>query len=184
MTPVQFKTRYLDSQPTLPPGIDLGLDEFVVFPESEVEPLRISADDKEFLTVSGLPKSAAPFLSFGPSGKIFLRRMSELGLSDDFRRYRVIGFNSCGDVICIDEEADGMVIYLNHDLNIKIVFVNSSVGRLSSCLCVYAEFIKDRDGGRCAAAIRQIDPGAMDEGAFWRAVCRFNNVDLVTECRF
>jgi SUKH-4 immunity protein len=167
MEPEMFKKRFIQALPDLPPDLDLRLDEFVLFPETEVEVLQIPKDDKLILTASGLPKDAAPFLSFGSSRGVFLRRMSAFGLPKDFDRFRTIGFNSSGDMICLDEGDGGRVVYLNHDDNMKVVYMNSGIRSLALSLCLYGEFMLNREADVCRAAIRKVDPKAVEPGSFW-----------------
>lgn len=64
MTPQEFKSRFIELLPSVPPDIDLELDRFVTFPSEHVASLRIPDKHKAFLTESGLPADAAPFLNF------------------------------------------------------------------------------------------------------------------------
>src|SRR5690349_325927 len=141
MTPSEFKSRHVAGLSEVPPGILLSLGEFVVFPRAEVDRLTILGSDKDLLVSPGLPKSAAPFLAFDLSPRDQLRRVSrEYGLSAEFDRYRMIGFNACGDPICLDETDGGRVVYLNHDCHMDVVFMNSGVRALALSLCAFSEF--------------------------------------------
>lgn len=167
MQPGDFKERFIRSLPDLSSDIDRRFDEFILFPETEVEALQIPKEDKLILTVSGLPRDAAPFLCFGSSGGGFLRRMSEFGLPQAFDRFRTVGFNSSGDMICIDEGSGGRVVYLNHDDNMREVYINFCMRSLAQCLCLYAELMLGGTVDSCRAAIREVDPEAVESGSFW-----------------
>src|SRR5262245_16094323 len=121
ITPQEFKTRYLENIPLLPPDLPelrRRFEEFIHFPDSVVQGLNISQSDKAILSSSGLPKSAAPFLAFGLSPDRILQPLSNaLELSDSYSRFRMIGHNGSGDMLCIDEQDEGSVVYLNHDNN-------------------------------------------------------------------
>src|SRR5437764_714961 len=122
MSPAEFKTRFIASLPDVPPGLGLRLDEFVVFPAAVVEGLNIGDSDKAILTVSGLPRDASPFLSFSLSAALVLRPLTEAGgVPDSYSRYRMIGQNGSGDMICIDEASSGAVVYFNHDRDMAAV---------------------------------------------------------------
>lgn len=168
MAPHEFKRRYIASLPHLPPGVELHLDEFVVYSEEDVFKLSIPDADKELLTKCGLPRDVAPFLSFGLTPADRLRPFSEVyGLPESFGRYRMVGHNSSGDMICLDEATFGRVVYLNHDRGMEVVFMNSSVLALAECLCAFGEFMLDRDPEACREKIRKADPPAMEPGSFW-----------------
>jgi hypothetical protein len=171
MSPSEFKSRFIAGLPKIPAGLDLKPDEFFRFPATVVDKLKISKADKAILTISGLPKDAAPFLSFGFQKKSdILKSMGrEFGLPDDVcSRYKMIGFNGSGDMICINDSGDGAVVYLNHDRNMEVVFMNSGVVKLAECLCLFHEFQQSKDGDACRRAIRKVDPKAMGDQSFWR----------------
>lgn len=170
MSSSAFKKRFLASLPEVPAELDLQIDEFVQFPATAVNELKIRKADKAILNVSGLPKQAAPFLSFGfPDEPDMLKPVSrECGLPDDqFGQYKMIGQNGYGDLICIDDSNGGAVVYLNHDRNNEVVFMNSSVSKFAECLCLFSEFRRSRDAGVCRRGIQNADPKAMEESNFW-----------------
>ena len=67
MTPSEFKSRFIDLLPPVPPELDLHLDRFVTYPRDRVEALPIPESHKAFLLETGLPVDAAPFLTFDVS---------------------------------------------------------------------------------------------------------------------
>ncbi|MDZ4781334.1 MAG: SUKH-4 family immunity protein [Planctomycetia bacterium] len=149
---------------------DLGREirEFVRFPISLVQNLMIRPPDKAILSESGLPNQASPFLSFGLSPKDMLQRLSDgYGLDASYDRYSMIGHNGSGDMICIDEQNEGSVVYLNHDNNMQVVFMNSSVTALAECLCILAVFMRSKDATECRDALQRADSSAMRSGTFW-----------------
>lgn len=170
MSPDEFKARYIASLPDVPADLGLRLDDFVVFPAAAVDGLNIGNLDKSILTVSGLPRDASPFLSFRRPDALVLQPLSKVGgVPDSYVRYRMIGQNGYGDMICIDEATNGTVVYLNHDRDLEVVFINSNVTALAQSLCYFAEFMKDKDAEVCGRAIRGADPPAMASGRFWPA---------------
>lgn len=181
MSPADFKSRFISTLPEIPAEIGLRLDEFFVYPEVLVNHLAIPRTDKDILTVSGLPKDAAPFLTFGMGKGDCLRRLGEAyGLSQEFGRYRMIGSNSSGDMICIDEARDGMIVYLNHDNNMQVIYMNSGVCSLASSLCAFGKLMLDGDAAACRAAIHEVDPKAIEPGNFWAAEIDNEEIDRRT----
>ena len=70
-------------------------------------------------------------------------------------------------MICIDEENDGAVVYLNHDRHMQVVFMNSNVTAFATVLCLFAELMRNKDAESCRRGIQEIDPTAMTSGNFW-----------------
>jgi hypothetical protein len=168
MTPAEFQARYLKSLPEVPPELDLRLHVFAPFPAANVAPLTIPASDKQILVECGLPQDAPPFLSFGQLGTNLLDPADKIsGLPNAYNRFRAIGTNSCGDLICLDVEAFGRVVYLNHDRHNEVIYMNSGVSALAVSLCAFQEGMRARDASACQDAIRAADPEALSPGSFW-----------------
>src|SRR4051812_1865964 len=91
-------------------------DRLTAFPESSLADVRLPTDARAFLAEAGLPDEAAPFLNFKPPKRGTLERVSHIYRQPPvYDRYRIIGGNGSGDPVCLDEEADGQIVYLNHD---------------------------------------------------------------------
>jgi hypothetical protein len=76
----------------------------------------------------------------------------------------MIGSDGAGNPICV-EQSTGTVIMLEHeDWFRTLQFVNSSIRQLAECLLAY---MGEHDADRFRVAIRQIDPPALTESAFW-----------------
>ena len=113
---------------------------------------------------SELPKAASPFLNFGLRDEALLQPASVFGgLPESYNRYLMIGHNGNGDMICIDQESGAV----NHDNNMDVVFMNSSVTALAHSLCVFSEQMGGRDADACCREILEIDPAAISRGSFW-----------------
>jgi len=83
----------------------------VQFPKESVERLALSDADKEFLVEAGLPKAAAPFLSFDIPTSGELPTVAERWRqADEFRRYRSIGSDGSGNPIALDLDQQGEVV--------------------------------------------------------------------------
>ncbi len=157
--------------------------------------LNLTAESRDFLVNTGLPVSAAPYLDFDlNSRRAFLpvHLVWEHCLGSEYGHFRIIGNTGWGDPICIDETCPSRIIYLNHDDEFKMVFVNSSVPQLAHCLLIYREFVQKvrQAGGEDAflkgsfpkepwewvcEQFRQVDDPALDEGAFWANELRIYN---------
>ena len=177
MSPEEFKNHWITEYYSL-----------IHFSEHAVDLLRISAPSKTFLKTAGLPKDAAPFLSFGGPRLAAIPSVSHVWKKDaEFERYRMIGSNGSGDPICIDEDRNGGVYYLNHDNKWISIFMNSSVEQLAYSLLAYRKLGeetrkqgKDDDwlNGNIPPALSQlfiseleaIDSKATDRGTFWNEI--------------
>lgn len=155
------------------------------FPAASVEPLALSADDKAFLVQAGLPEDAAPFLSFGMKRSGQLATLCEVYRQpDSFRRYRLMGSDSVGNPIALDEGSTGEVVVLDHENRFAPMPMNSSVRQLAESLLAYRKLVADTqaefgpdaflDGKTSAAGraelrrtLETIDAAAMRPGCFW-----------------
>jgi hypothetical protein len=122
MNPEKFRDYYINLLPSTSLDLDLKLDEFINFPIAKVEQLNIPQLDKDLLTIAGLPADASPFLSFGLNGEILLEPLSLIKDISEGSHCKMIGHNSNGDIICIDESDAGSIVYFNHDLNMSKEF--------------------------------------------------------------
>jgi hypothetical protein len=156
-----FRSHYLSLLPSVPPELNLEIDEFICFSSSGVRGLLIPEGDKELLLKSGLPCNAPPFLSFGTVGDTILEAI------DGQLDCKAIGNTSYGDTICIDESDGGSIVYLNHDRDMLKVFMNSSVRALAHSLCAYLEFQQNRDVELFRRSIYDFDERAMESNSFW-----------------
>ena len=157
----------------------------VRFPAESLQTLKISRDDREFLSKAGLPKSAASWIGFHlPYFGSWILPEDELP-SEDYRRIYLIGANGCGDPIAIDGTANGQVVELFHEGRYARRFMNTSVRHLAACLLAYRQFVVDTEkmngedaylSGNIPPELRRrveeelvsIDPAAMNPGSFWR----------------
>lgn len=162
------------------------LTEVVLYPAEAVLQLNIPEDAREFLTHTGLPDSAAPFLSFSvpESGEPLPTVAEQSGLGSEYAAYAVIGHSGSGDPIAIATDGSGTVVCFNHDNDFEKVFVNTSVRQFAESLKAYAEFVrKTRQlggpdalaggnipphlGDWITARLTEIDPPALQPGCHW-----------------
>jgi hypothetical protein len=168
MTPTEFKARFEKAQGPVPDDIDLDLAKFRAFPEERIAALEIDAPSKRILREVGFPEDAAPFLSFREKADKVLRKLPSAFsfLGQEFARYRLLGSNGSGDFICIDE-SDGSIVYLNHDSDMKRVFINSSLVQFAESLCLIAEALQSGYATDFIGELSRIDPAAVGERVMW-----------------
>lgn len=168
MTPVEFQNRFRNAQRPLPDGVELDLGKFRTFPQERIDELTIDDASKDILREVGFPEEAAPFLSFAEKEDKILRRLSSAFsfLSKDFDRYRLLGSNGSGDFICIDED-NGSIVYLNHDAEMKRVFINSSLLQFAESLCLMAEAMQSDYTIDFHDELSRIDPASTASDAMW-----------------
>ena len=168
ITPQQFKQRWEK----------VSDDRLVPFPGSSLSDVRVASDARAFLVEVGLPAKAAPGLDFGPPKSGTLERASAVWHQPcAFGRYRIIGGNGSGDPVCLDEEAEGEVVYLNHDNRFMRVLMASSVFSLAECLVELRDLIVNAGGdtervtpdeyAQLLARFRALDPAISGKGGFW-----------------
>ena len=135
MTPQQFKDIWTSIDDNLSP---LRYDKLVS--------LKLSKSTIEFLVISGLPKDAAPFISFCRDSNDKFDDINKLTtqydfLDFEFEKYIVIGSCSDGDPIVINIENNDQIEWLDHDDLFPSMFFNSSINSLAECLVIYRDFI-------------------------------------------
>ena len=143
------------------------------FPPESLADVKIPVDARNFLLEAGLPDSAAPFLNFEVPKKGSLPTVSqEWKLPENYSHFRVIGFNGSGDPICLDENASGAVVYLNHDTRFERILINTSVLHLAESLLAFRSCIEKRKIAEselwCLEELERIDKIAWQETNFWR----------------
>ncbi len=164
MNPQDFKKLWVNKE-----------DSLESFDSSSIKDLQTDSLTKEHL-FSGLPKDAAPFLSFGPCHDANLQSVAEqFELEIEFDHFKIIGWNGYGDPIAIDEKNNN-IVYLNHDDEFGYVFMNSSIGQMMQFLLIFREFIdltnaepieKHQELFKSAIAkLNTIDPIAIQEGTW------------------
>ncbi len=162
-------------------------------PLKKLRDLQLPAEAKDFLSSAGLPKEAAPFLSFDDLAVLETVEQA-YELSEDFRRYRIIGSTGSGDPICLDEVVNGEVVYLNHDKRFQRVFVNASIPQLAESLLAFRHLGRQTmakngedafiDGDIpehlktwITQELKRIDSKALDKECFWNEMLSEFNCD-------
>lgn len=160
MKPGEFKRQW-----------EVGGDALIVFPADYVASSPIPNEAKQFLSEEGLPRDAAPFLSFGPTSRPW-------GLLDCLE----IGANGSGDPITI--MADGTVLYRNHDADFAGCYINRDLATLAASLLRFRLLISETQracgpdgyldglvppnlGADFTAFLSSVDADALQPGAMW-----------------
>lgn len=160
-------------------------DSLVVYSTESLVEVSIPDESRVFLTLAGLPESAAPFLDFSaPENGTLPTAAAVWHLPSDYDCYRIIGSDGSGDPLCIDESRDGQVVSLNHDNFFQRVLINSSIPQLAESLLAYRHLVietQKRNGedafldGDIPGELKQwlrkelirIDSSAVQENCFW-----------------
>ncbi|UKM66600.1 SUKH-4 family immunity protein [Flavobacteriaceae bacterium GSB9] len=109
--------------------------------------LGLSESSIEFLVKSGLPDSAAPFLSFSKDSNDVYDSVQKLTtiydfLEPEFEKYIVIGTCNDGDPIVINTGNNDRIEYLDHEDYFSSQPFNSDLSAMAKCLIAYRDFIK------------------------------------------
>lgn len=162
--PRSFKQRFLAALPTTPAGLNLQLDEFVVFEQDSL----VELDDRaiRLLTEQGLPRRASPFLSFSGYPNAEVANLRESGVIP--QGFVPLGQNGSGDLLGVDASTKE-VIYFNHDAQNARVFINSTLDLFTESLCLYQEHLRGGAMHLCLGKIEAIDPAAAKPGSMWHA---------------
>ena len=152
-------------------------DELLTFERSALERLNINPKQINFLTEIGLPRDAAPFLTFENE----LQTLNEnYGLDEpEFLTKIVIGSDGAGDPICI-ELTNQRIYACDHEDDFEPRFMNSSVTELFKFISLIAEFNKrpleneeddfeftDEELFDLTTKMRLLDPKALEPSTFW-----------------
>jgi hypothetical protein len=174
IAPAYFKSQWLTdvvAKDPLPDDVQL-----VTAPASRLAATRLPESASQFLAEAGLPKACAPCLTFEEVAK-GLPRIWELYSPTEWtakekqplEHYLMIGGDGDGNPICVDER-DGRIVVVDHELlfdpkrvGARIQLINSSVAQLAESLLV----IHTASTAGRRNMLLQIDPAALEKGAFW-----------------
>lgn len=159
MTPAEFVRRW---------QLDTTSDGLVRLAPQRAIGSGIGANALHFLLEAGLPRSAAPGLSFADVARD-CPSVEQVWDINDFPpgRFRVIGSDDTGDPICLDASSDDRVVRLMHDCGWseqQPMLVNSGVAQLAACLLEYRDFVQTRGAADPWAHLdRRYPAEAVDE---------------------
>ena len=163
MTPSDFRVRFTSALSPELRGLNLKLDEFKVFPDDGNAAQLLTEQDRRFLREIGMPRSAAPFLSF--------RHHPETDYDYLPDGYYPIGSDGAGNAICVDS-GSGNVILLDHDFKMQRIFLNSTLLKFAECLCLYTEHLTIEKMEKCFDAMRAADAELVAQGDWWQTEIR------------
>jgi hypothetical protein len=142
-------------------------------PPGSLDDTSLNAETKLFLICAGLPRSAAPFLSFmevAEGAPRIWEVYSPYDWSEEEKRpldrYRMIGSDGGDNPLCVDEAQDCRIVMLDHEDRFRTVtFVDSSVPHLAAFLL---ECARDPDDAEYLGKVwPEIDEPAVRPGCFW-----------------
>jgi len=144
MNPSEFEAAWTAAEQNLQP-----------IPLQTLSRFELDKETVDFLSQSGLPSDAAPFLSFvgdiHPNDKYsaisFLTEWFGF-LEPQYRKYVVIGSDGGGDVIAINTANNFVIEWLDHEDYFSSRFMNSSINQLANCLLCYRDFVKAMNAGK------------------------------------
>jgi hypothetical protein len=124
-------------------------DEFhpiTLYDSERIEKFAFKQSTQRFLIEVGLPRDAAPFLSFVKNNDVQYEGILRLTdyfdfLEATYSKYVVIGSNGNGDEIVIDTRDDCRIKLLDHEDSFSEQLINSSIHQLCSSLIIYQYFI-------------------------------------------
>lgn len=182
MTPQEFKKRYLEgikeSFSAAPDEVRAELEqrfsEFITFPPEMLERFSLSANDQEFLSQVGLPKSAAPALNFQNMYEL----KSEFEDHFFFKDFFLLGSGSNHRLLAIDKDSAEIVCFELAEEGVQTLFVNDSLEKFAECLCLFQEYRERNELEACFEAMCRVDPKLAEYGSFWEEETRnfFDNV--------
>ena len=118
-----------------------------LFSARRIEKLGFNDSTATFLKTFGLPKVAAPFLSFSKDNDEKYEGILKLTdyfdfLETGFENYIVIGSTGNGDEIVIDIKDDCKIKVLDHEDNFTEEFANNSIDKFANGIIIYQDFVK------------------------------------------
>jgi hypothetical protein len=172
LTPDQFIARWQEEVATKITG-DEGL---VTAPPELVAACPLTEQTRRFLIEAGLPKSCAPCLTFDELADGLQRLWDVYSPGQwapneklELEHYGLIGSDSSGNPICVDER-DGRVVLLDHELLFDVRHRESRIMLVNSSVCQLAESLLAVNSLPSAVrpeALERIDEPAMAKGTFW-----------------
>jgi hypothetical protein len=148
-----------------------------------VHSIPLPVDILEFLSMVGLPKEAAPYLTFNVSTfPAFISPDDLYDLEDrpELSDWFIIGETADSNPICIDPMGNYRICYVDTENDFKPVFMNSSLDKMAICIYLYEKFIEkysteesenlvftDSDWEYLKKQFIEIDPAAVEVDSFW-----------------
>jgi len=171
MTPKEFREHWLDGDN----------DTYYTYLAEDLIKFELKPETVDFLSVSGLPSQAAPFLAF--ERKIEPLPYHYPHVDNSFNNYILIGGDGAGDPIVINISNNDQVEWLNHENDFSYSFCNTSIKHFVEFLLIFRSFIQllKTKGSNAflsseysieeyetlKASLKNVDSRAVEEG-FWK----------------
>ena len=144
--------------------------------------LGMAPADQALLATVGLPRDAAPYLSFDTT----LERVSTTyNLPLGFAQFVQLGTDGVGNPIVLNTSSNAYVEWLDHDRGFAAHYINCSLQAFMASLVAYRRFIEDLLATRGEEAyldadftdeqltvlqqsLREVDAQALAEDGFWQ----------------
>ncbi len=120
--------------------------EITLFNATRIDKYDLNDSTSTFLKTIGLPKNAAPFLSFSKDNDEKYKGLLKLTdyydfLEPDFEKFIIIGSTGNGDEIVIDIQDDCKIKILDHEDNFSEKFANNTIDKFANGLILYKAFV-------------------------------------------
>jgi hypothetical protein len=121
-------------------------DTLNTFTEKRLRGLSLKDETIDYLVKSGLPKEAAPFLTFANATFEEFCCIDTLTnqfdfLEPEFEKYVVIGSDGGGNPIVINKEINDRIEWLDHEDCFSSMYMNESLNSLLEFLILYRQFV-------------------------------------------
>ncbi len=126
--------------------------EFVTYPDVAEWDANWSQDNVDFLREVGLPASAPTMIEFRSPADVDSEHVH-------------IGYNNYGDRITV-VKTTGNVVYINHDLNDRIEYMNRDAISLFRTICAFADMMTGHTV--FTDRLTAFDQQAIREGGWWK----------------
>lgn len=170
MEPLEFKHRFVVCVRANPlfvehPDLVMRLSEFISFDVDVLAEFGVHPQDARFLALAGLPRQSAPFLDFVSHSADESHKLYDV--YDMPATLFPLGGNGSGDPLGI-ELSSRAVVYLNHDDDMRRVFINSNISKFAEALCLYQEAQVGGTMNFLLERLAGIDLECIQPGAMWR----------------
>ncbi|MES2285822.1 MAG: SUKH-4 family immunity protein [Bacteroidota bacterium] len=125
--------------------------------KSEIGKFNLGSAAYDFLFLTGIPSEFQDLnFDYLKEGKLKTVNQKLKLDNSDFDKYLSIGFNGSGDPISIDLDTQEL-IYLNHDNNFEVVFINSDLKKFAVSVLRIKDFVEK---------LKKLNPNSFFETEF------------------
>ena len=185
MTPTEFKNTWTTDNDSLFP-----------LSEEKCKGLNLKQETIDFLTITGLPDNAAPYLSFAKDTTDLFDGINRLTkqynfLENEYDKFIVIGSDGSGNPIAINTKLNDRIEWLDHENFFSASYMNNTIFELANTLLIYRDFVTqiqiengedalldsnftDNQFENLKEKLFSVDSKAIIENGFWK-----NELDLL-----